>query len=64
MLQDLIRMDRNKRGCLGLAGTMQAKECTERTGDRRPWQRNTSNPNTEFSIKTRMGKGDEGPPGQ
>ena len=27
-------MDKNKRGCLGLAGTMQAKEYAERTGDR------------------------------
>lgn len=34
MLQDFIRMDKNKRGCLGLAGTMQAKEYAERTGDR------------------------------
>ena len=34
MLQDFIRMDKNKRGCLGLAGTIQAKEYAERTGDR------------------------------
>ena len=44
-------------GCLGLAGTTQAKdwsqECAEQNRDRGQWQVNTSNQNTKFLFETR-----------